>query len=137
MKELTIIFNKIAKFWKYSPKRKSYILVIYTQWNMLCFGTAVFWKITLYYKYLFTPLKYLKQFHFHCIMNIILQKQQTYVCVSIYLYYTLSNHLSFSSFLGPVSHLCSVGYKTEDLTWESQGCRTIRSFCLDLVSRKY
>lgn len=78
---------------------------------MLCFGTVVFLKITLYYKYLFTPLKYLKQFHFLCIMNIILQKQQTYVCASIYLYYTLSNHLSFFSFSGPVSHLCSVGYK--------------------------
>ena len=51
---------------------------------------AVFWnssilKITLYYKYVFIPLKYFKQFHFPWIMNIILQKQQTYVCVSIYL----------------------------------------------------
>ena len=103
---------------------------------MLCFGMVVFLKITLYYKYLFTPLKYLKQFHFHCIMNIILQiNRHMYVC--LYIYSTpFQTTFHFPVFQG-LFHTFVLQAIKQDLTWESQGCRIIRSFCLDRESRKY
>lgn len=63
MKELTIIFNKIAKFWKYSAKRKWYavfwngsVFKNYTLLQIFIYSFKVFETISfpLYHEYNFT-----------------------------------------------------------------------------------
>ena len=56
------------------------------------------------------------------------------VCVHIYKIYIFKT-IYYSIFSGPVLHPYSLGYKSEGLTWESQGCKTKRSSCLHLVKK--
>ena len=52
------------------------------------------------------------------------------VTMRVYEIKTFKITFKVSVFPGPVSHPCSLGCKSEGLTWESRGCKTMRTFCL-------